>query len=83
MAEVGCLNDEHVQNLEVDGITNLNDFATNFTTSNALIINITRPGWTNIKNHKSEGKKNISNELFKELNDLTEKYEKSSLFIRT
>lgn len=29
----------------------------------------------------SQLKKNISNELFKELNDLTEKYEKSSLFI--
>ena len=42
-------------------VTYFNDFASNFITSNALIISITRPGWTNIKDHKSEGKKNISN----------------------
>jgi pimeloyl-ACP methyl ester carboxylesterase len=42
-------------------VTYFNDFASNFITSNAFIISITRPGWTNIKDHKSEGKKNISN----------------------
>ena len=42
-------------------ITYLNDFISNFSSEEAILISITRPGWINNKNHKSEGKKNISN----------------------
>ena len=36
-------------------------FASEFAHPDILLISITRPGWTNIKDHKSEGKLNISN----------------------
>ena len=36
-------------------------FASKFISKNSIVVSITRPGWTNIKNHKSGGKKNISN----------------------
>jgi hypothetical protein len=36
-------------------------FASEFVHPDILLISITRPGWTNIKDHKSEGKLNISN----------------------
>lgn len=36
-------------------------FASEFVQPDILLISITRPGWTNIKDHKSEGKLNISN----------------------
>ena len=37
MAEVGCLNDEHIQNIEVDGFTNFKDFVS--TSSDKGIMN--------------------------------------------
>ena len=35
-------------------------FASKFTTPNSLVISITRPGWINTHNNKSDGKKNIN-----------------------
>ena len=42
-------------------VSYFNKFVSNFINPNALIISITRSGWINIKDHKYEGKKNISN----------------------
>jgi len=42
-------------------ITYFDNFISNFSSDEALLISITRPGWINNKNHKSEGKKNVSN----------------------
>ena len=42
-------------------VTYFDNFISNFSSEESILISITRPGWINNKNHKSEGKKNISN----------------------
>ena len=41
-------------------VTYFNEFASNFAIPDALVISITRPGWSNINNLSSDGKINIS-----------------------
>lgn len=71
--------------LELNKISNFLGLKKTSHTKKILIRNnLPRKMFPNEREFKmSQLKKNISNELFKELNDLTEKYEKSSLFIRT
>ena len=42
-------------------VTYFDNFVLNFLIDDAVLISITRPGWINKKNNKSDGKKNISN----------------------
>ncbi len=42
-------------------VTYFDDFVSNFSFDEVVLISITRPGWVNNKNNKSDGKKNISN----------------------
>jgi len=42
-------------------VTYFDNFVSNFSIDEAVLISITRPGWINKKNNKSDGKKNISN----------------------
>ena len=42
-------------------VTYFDKFISNFSSEDAIIISITRPGWMNNKDHKSDGKTNISN----------------------
>ena len=42
-------------------VTYFDNFVSNFSFDDTVLISITRPGWINKKNNKSDGKKNISN----------------------